>query len=940
MKRKYVDFDLAIEKTPEGYRARVLNSPTGQASADFDLPFSDLEVENFVLRLARPRSGVRRIESQEMEAAKDFGGKLFHSVFSGEVLGVLHSSMAEAAQNQTGLRIRLRLSDAPDLVDLPWEFLYSPGVNRFLSLSVDTPIVRYLDLPGRIEPLGIDPPLRVLVMISSPEDYPPLDTEQEWAKLKESLAELERLGAIVLDRMEQPTLSALQHRLRRQDYHIFHFIGHGGFDEAAQDGVLVFEDENKRSRAVSGQYLGMILHDEKTLRLAILNACDGARTSRSDPFAGVGQSLLQQGIPAVIAMQFEISDEAAITMSQEFYSALADGYPVDAALSEVRKGIFAQNNETEWATPVLYLRAPDGRIFDIATDSTISHLKIDKAALGLAPAVPAHEAPRAANAKPALTAEPPVAAAMPASASHAARAVAEAPQAEPVVSKQAAKASGSKLWLGLAGVLVLLIVAAALYLTGVLGTGGADAPAATPAPDAALVVSEPTNTATPTQTPTSTPAPTATDALPTPAPVLPSTPVAAALKRLEIRSGPGDEYEVLGYLPEGAEREIVGRDEAGEWWRIRTSEGMAWIQADPEFSDATDAGGVAIALAPPTPSPTNTPLPTDAPTPVATDTPAPLPPTPTSTPEPPAATFTPAPATPTPTPTPAVLAGKIVFPVYDGTRSINGQAGSYDIWMSNPQGSNIQRLVSDASQPQLSRDGSLLAYRSWNQTERGIIFITLGGGRLRLTSNTEDSLPSWAPDTRSLAFASRRAGDRRSRLYNVFQPGGEQSELPVFAEYVGTFPDGRLVVKGFTVDGHCGLFITGSQGSPADRITQNCSDTAPASSPDGGQIAFMSYDRDEASNFEIYVMSVAGGNITRLTSNRANDGLPAWSPDGNTIAFASDRDGQWAIWAMNSDGSNQRKLFDFPNGGSPDGSVGFSRDTSFGWTEERISWGP
>ncbi|MCP4306519.1 MAG: hypothetical protein GY926_10515 [bacterium] len=46
----------------------------------------------------------------------------------------------------------------------------------------------------------------------------------------------------------------------------------------------------------------MILHEHRSLRLEILNACEGARSSRTDPFSGTGKSLVQQGIPAVVAM--------------------------------------------------------------------------------------------------------------------------------------------------------------------------------------------------------------------------------------------------------------------------------------------------------------------------------------------------------------------------------------------------------------------------------------------------------------------------------------------------------------------------------------------------------------------------------------------------------------------------------------------------------------
>jgi tetratricopeptide (TPR) repeat protein len=362
---KYLDFDLVIEPLGDGFSARVFNSPGGQASADFTAPFSDLEIENFLLRVGRTRHAVRRIESPEMTSAKIFGGRLFDKVFAGDVRGCLRSSMDEANRQGVGLRVRLHLGKAPTLADLPWEFLYNASMNRFLGLSVETPVVRYLELPERIRPLTVAPPLRVLMMISSPTDFPQLDVKRESAKMDEALSDLEQRGLVKVERQENATLAELQRRLRQGQYHIFHFIGHGGFDEQQQDGVLILEDPEERGRRVSAQFIGTLLHDHRPLRLAVLNACEGARASRADPFAGTAQSLVQQGIPAVIAMQFEVTDEAAICFTREFYAAIATGYPVDAALAEARKAIFAEVSEIEWGTPVLYMRAPDGLIFEM-----------------------------------------------------------------------------------------------------------------------------------------------------------------------------------------------------------------------------------------------------------------------------------------------------------------------------------------------------------------------------------------------------------------------------------------------------------------------------------------------------------------------------------------------------------------------------------------------
>src|SRR5262245_21647690 len=367
---EYQELRIRFERTGEiddGYRV-FASGPAGEAAGTFRLPYSELEVENLVLKLGR-RGGVRRIDSSDLELVRGFGGGLFDAVFNGRVRDVYRSSLASARNEGCGMRISLALTGTPELMHVPWEYLYDDPA--FLSISMGPPVVRYLDLSSGRRPLKVEPPLRILAMVSNPSDVAQLDVGQERAKLEDSLAGLVAQGAVEIHWLPEGTLQALQRGLRRDDFHVFHYIGHGGYDRASDDGVLALEDGTGRSRLVSGMELGTILADETTLRLAVLNACEGARSSVNDPFSGVATSLVRREIPAVVAMQLEITDRAAITFASELYAALADGYAVDSALAEARKAIFADENEVEWATPVLFMRVPDGRIFDMEAPTVV-----------------------------------------------------------------------------------------------------------------------------------------------------------------------------------------------------------------------------------------------------------------------------------------------------------------------------------------------------------------------------------------------------------------------------------------------------------------------------------------------------------------------------------------------------------------------------------------
>lgn len=370
-KRSYLTLDLLLEPAGSEYRARIVDSPVGQASSTFAPPFQPQELDTFLARVGR-RAPISGTSATPEEMLKQFGKTLFNAVFHDEALSCFRSSRVLADKEGKGLRIKLRLDEVPELADLPWEYLYDATRENFLALSRETPIVRFLALPEPVQPLLAPLPLNLLAVLSSPKDYDTLDVKAEWQRLQDATRELRADNKLTLTKVELPTFETLQRQLRKTDYHILHFIGHGEYDKDTRHGALVFQDEQGNGRPVRDDLVATLLHDADTLRVVLLNACEGGRTSAINPFTGVAPRLVQKGIPAVIAMQFPISDPAAIQFSSEVYRTLADGFPIDAAVNEARQTIYYGGSVLEWGTPVLFMRAEDGTIFagenDMADD--------------------------------------------------------------------------------------------------------------------------------------------------------------------------------------------------------------------------------------------------------------------------------------------------------------------------------------------------------------------------------------------------------------------------------------------------------------------------------------------------------------------------------------------------------------------------------------------
>lgn len=364
----YLDFELEIGAgAGREYPVRVINSPAGQARETMRFPFGELELQNKLqaLQIALLRSGGqhRQSLSPEQQTVQDFGCKLFDALLTGEARVRYDVSLRDTTLQGRSLRIKLRIN-TPEMAALPWEYLYDPRRAEYVCLSQDTPIVRYLELPQPIQPLTVTPPLRVLGMVASPSDLGSLNVDLEKQRVEDALRGLQAAGLVELTWLEGQTWRALQETMRRSEWHIFHFIGHGSFDATTDEGLVMLCGEDGKAQRMSATQLGRLLANHRTLRLVLLNACEGAKGSTHDLFSSTASILVRRGIPAVLAMQYAITDRAAIEFARTFYASLVDGLPVDAAVVESRVAIsMAVNNTVEWGTPVLFMRSPDGVLF-------------------------------------------------------------------------------------------------------------------------------------------------------------------------------------------------------------------------------------------------------------------------------------------------------------------------------------------------------------------------------------------------------------------------------------------------------------------------------------------------------------------------------------------------------------------------------------------------
>ena len=379
---RYLEIALDLTELRDGSFEVKVRSPAGQASAPFTPPFSLADIGP-VLAVGGVRRGAVGSDGDELRATvggpDQVGVKLFQSLFRGGIGDILARTEGLAASRPDGgVRIRMNFNlldgGTAAVAALPWELMRKTPSDDPLLVSTQTVLVRSLDVNRVVVPRPIEGPLRVLLIRANPKGTAALDLDREGELIGRSLA---TLPGVLVDEVD-PVESRIFDKLAGAAYHVVHYMGHGDF-AATQGGMLLLEDEAGNAVPTSARAFSHLLRDEP-LRLVFLNACDTGATPQLDglhPFAGVAAALVANGVPAVVAMQFPITDRAALTFSRVFYARIAAGDAVDVAVAQGRSALYLEAVRAggdgaggEWATPVLYMRAEDGAVLGTGRAAT------------------------------------------------------------------------------------------------------------------------------------------------------------------------------------------------------------------------------------------------------------------------------------------------------------------------------------------------------------------------------------------------------------------------------------------------------------------------------------------------------------------------------------------------------------------------------------------
>jgi hypothetical protein len=368
----FIDLDLRVSEAGAGaYRVTAQTGKSGLAKASLD--WEALSGDDFVARLTRIREEPFTTDETLLRVV---GETLFGALFRGQVrdlfIGV-YGQEVQANEN-TYLRIRLDIDEAAsEVAVLPWELMSWQDV--FLATQIKTLVTRQLlslDY-GAIKSLKVAGKPKVLIVIPRGSG---LATEAE----EETITKALDSAGIPYEILAGKTpLQDVDDKLAEGDFNIFHFIGHGDFEQR-EDGLMhgalrfnsAWEDleEEEDEEWIEDSRLQALFGNHKQVKVVVLNACRGAVVDErrsGHGFIGVAPALLRAGVPAVVAMQYAIRDDVALQFAETFYNRLSEGKwagQVDTAVTLGRNACYLNYpKDRGFATPVLYLRSEDGVIF-------------------------------------------------------------------------------------------------------------------------------------------------------------------------------------------------------------------------------------------------------------------------------------------------------------------------------------------------------------------------------------------------------------------------------------------------------------------------------------------------------------------------------------------------------------------------------------------------
>ena len=368
----FYDLDLRVsESGAKTYRVTAQTGGSGLAK-DF-LDWAALRTDDFIEKLTRIREEPFTTDETLL---REVGGTLFGALFQGQVRDLFISIYSQEVQatEDAYLRIRLDIDEAAsEIAVLPWELMIWQDV--FLATQIKTLVTRQLlNLDyGNIKTLKVSGKPKVLIVIPRGSG---LATDAE----EETITKALDRAAIPYELLKgKVPLQEVDDKLASGEFNIFHFIGHGDFeerDDGMMHGTLRFNgvwgelEEDEDEEWIEDTRLQALFGNHKQVKVVVLNACRGAVVDERQSghgFLGVAPALLRAGVPAVVAMQYAIRDDVALQFAETFYSRLSEGKwagQVDTAVTLGRNACYMNYpKDRGFATPVLYLRSEDGVVF-------------------------------------------------------------------------------------------------------------------------------------------------------------------------------------------------------------------------------------------------------------------------------------------------------------------------------------------------------------------------------------------------------------------------------------------------------------------------------------------------------------------------------------------------------------------------------------------------